>query len=278
MRKEIVATLSVGLTLAALLLASNDRLGRLLIETGQPALAARTMSDPVRRGAAHYEAGAYDAAVYDWKRSGDVDAPYNLGNAFARSGKLQLAVKAYDLALRRNPHDEDAIANRKLVLALAMHADAKGQPSGIANVAASRESSTRSSSDKGGDDTSSEGDGLAGDRQASSDAARGGRNKIERRGQASARTLEQGQSSSSGSASDTTGRAGKGSGMTNRAESDMSKPDQVQSSQQELAEATSQWFAAIPDDPLHFVRLRIQAEHGRRLAAGIALQPGGGQW
>ncbi|MGI6854863.1 tetratricopeptide repeat protein [Mesorhizobium sp. 1B3] len=276
----LLTGLSLALAVVVLVLATNDRLGRLLLHAGHPALAARLLHDPAWRGVAHYQTGSYDTAIRDWKQSNDNNNAYNLGNALARDGKLQSALKAYDIALKRNPEDQDALANRKLVLAaLAAQRSAGSQPVGSANASGGRESSAaRSQTDQGGDDASSQGDGMAGDRQASGEAARGGRNKAERRGEASTRTAEQGQGSASGSASDTMGRAGEGGGTTSRAETDLSQPGNVQSGEQELAQATSQWFASIPDEPLHFVRLRIQAERGKRLAAGTALQAGGGQW
>lgn len=276
----LLTILSMAVAAVVLVLAANDRFGRLLLYAGRPALAAKLLYDPAWRGAAHYQAGSYDAAIRDWKQSDDSNNAYNLGNALARDGKLQGALKAYEIALKRNPEDQDALANRKLVLAvLAEQRKAGNQPAGSANASGDRESSAaRSQADHAGDDVSSQGDGMAGDRQASGEAARGGRNKAERRGEASTSTTEQGQGAASGSASDTTGRAGEGGGTTGRAETDLSQPGDVQSSEQELAQATSQWFASITDEPLHFVRLRIQAERGRRLAAGTALQAGGGQW
>ncbi|MFX7552521.1 tetratricopeptide repeat protein, partial [Acinetobacter baumannii] len=85
--------------------------GRLLMGLGLPGLAADVFTDPAWRAAALYEAGRYDAAIALF-RAGGRRASYNLGNALARAGDLDGALAAYDEALRFNPRDADAQANR----------------------------------------------------------------------------------------------------------------------------------------------------------------------
>ncbi|NOZ66340.1 MAG: VWA domain-containing protein [Alphaproteobacteria bacterium] len=82
---------------------------------GDYSAAARIFSDPDWKASALYKAGKYSAAasLYDSKKSENSD--FNRGNALARSGALEKAVKAYDMALKANPKDADAQFNRNLV-------------------------------------------------------------------------------------------------------------------------------------------------------------------
>src|SRR5690606_21250613 len=61
-----------------------------------------------------YRAGRHDEAERIWRQLPGADAAYNRGNALARAGRLEEALKAYDEALSRQPGMEDAVANRAL--------------------------------------------------------------------------------------------------------------------------------------------------------------------
>lgn len=85
------------------------------LRQGHAGQAQQLAQDPAWRGAAAYRAGDYAAAAQALQQAKGIDAPYNLGNALARLGRYRDAIKAYDLALQRNPHNDDARTNRKLV-------------------------------------------------------------------------------------------------------------------------------------------------------------------
>jgi Ca-activated chloride channel homolog len=70
---------------------------------------------PAWRGAAAYRAGDYAAAAQALQQASGGDAAYNLGNALARQGRYQRAIEAYDHALKLDPGNTDAKANRKAV-------------------------------------------------------------------------------------------------------------------------------------------------------------------
>src|SRR5690606_14491363 len=71
----------------------------------------------MERGREAYRAGDFERAASAWRGLPGPDAAYNLGNALAKQGRYEEAVAAYDETLRRQPGMEDAIANRKAVLA-----------------------------------------------------------------------------------------------------------------------------------------------------------------
>lgn len=85
------------------------------LANGHPQRAERLAQSPALRGSAAYRAGDYAAAAKAFSAAQGADAAYNLGNALARQGHYRKAIKAYDKALKRDPHHADARANRKAV-------------------------------------------------------------------------------------------------------------------------------------------------------------------
>ncbi|MBN8923019.1 MAG: colicin transporter [Rhodanobacter sp. 68-29] len=82
---------------------------------GDAKQAMQLARDPAWRGAAAYRAGDYAAASQALREAKGGDAAYNLGNALARGGKYQDAIRAYDRALQIDPANADAKANRQAV-------------------------------------------------------------------------------------------------------------------------------------------------------------------
>ena len=80
-----------------------------------PGQAATQLDDPEWKGSALYRSGQFDAAARAFAKADGPRGSYNRGNALARAGKLEEALKAYDAALAANPELEDARHNRKLV-------------------------------------------------------------------------------------------------------------------------------------------------------------------
>jgi Ca-activated chloride channel homolog len=92
-----------------------DQQGEALMQQGDAAAAAKVYRDTRRKAYAELKAGDYATAARDLAAFDDSDAHYNRGNALAHAGDLQGAIDAYEAALKRDPHNRDAIQNRKLV-------------------------------------------------------------------------------------------------------------------------------------------------------------------
>ncbi|MEJ1117241.1 hypothetical protein V9K92_01990 [Phyllobacterium sp. CCNWLW109] len=280
MKKSFLALLL--LIVPILLLMSNDRAGRLMLWAGYPDLATHMLADPAWRGVAYYRAGDYKSAIAALQATRSAEAAYNLGNAFAHDGKLPLAARAYDIALKRNPGDNAAYANRQLVQSLMQtQKEAGDTAAGVASSTAAKEKQggENEASDDDAGTKSTSGDGMAGQREAAGNAQIAGSSKVDRRGDARNSELQAGMGSSKGAATDSGGSAGKNGGQTTRASVDDTIPVQAAlESKLETEQATLQWLAQIPDDPVRFLRLRIAAEHKQRQEKGIAIQSKDSLW
>jgi Ca-activated chloride channel family protein len=85
------------------------------LRDGHAKQAQQLAHDPAWRGAAAYRAGDFAAAAQALRQAPGGDAAYNLGNALARQGEYRQAIAAYDDALKLDPANADATANRKAV-------------------------------------------------------------------------------------------------------------------------------------------------------------------
>jgi len=92
-----------------------DQQAAAALKNGDASRAQQLARDPAWRGAAAYRAGDYASADKALRSLPGSDAQYNLGNALAKQGNYQGALDAYDRALKADPKNADAIANRKAV-------------------------------------------------------------------------------------------------------------------------------------------------------------------
>lgn len=77
--------------------------------------AVEEFRDPAWRAAAAYRNGDYQRALDHLEGIDDTDAAYNRGNALARMGRIEEAMKSYERALQRQPDHEDASYNLDLL-------------------------------------------------------------------------------------------------------------------------------------------------------------------
>ncbi|HKR76343.1 MAG TPA: tetratricopeptide repeat protein [Rhodanobacter sp.] len=93
----------------------RDQQAAAALRQGDAKQALQLARDPAWRGAAAYRAGDYAAAAQALQEAKGGDAAYNLGNALAREGRYQDAIHAYNRALKLDPANADAKANRQAV-------------------------------------------------------------------------------------------------------------------------------------------------------------------
>lgn len=73
--------------------------------------AAQMFKKPQWRGAAAYKNGDYQKAYKEFSQGADATALYNQGNALAKMGKIDDAIKMYEEVLKQNPDFADAKFN-----------------------------------------------------------------------------------------------------------------------------------------------------------------------
>jgi Ca-activated chloride channel family protein len=93
----------------------KDQQAAKALAADDPQKAAGLFESSQWQGAAEYRAGNFDGAVTAFSGLDSDDDRYNLGNALARKGQLDEALKAYDEVLQLSPGMEDARFNRELV-------------------------------------------------------------------------------------------------------------------------------------------------------------------
>lgn len=72
----------------------------------------------LQQGVTFYRAGNYEKAIYFFSQGKTAEDYYNLGNTHAKMQQYELALKAYDNALRLKPNFSEAVFNRKLIAEL----------------------------------------------------------------------------------------------------------------------------------------------------------------
>jgi Ca-activated chloride channel family protein len=77
--------------------------------------AAQQFSNPSWKAAAQYKSGDYEAAAESYANQQNASGYFNQGNALAKQGKLEEAIKAYDKSLLLEPAGKDAKENKALL-------------------------------------------------------------------------------------------------------------------------------------------------------------------
>lgn len=84
------------------------------LKNGDAKKAAENFESPEWKASAQYRAGDYVGAAQNFAKIDTANGHYNRGNALAKAGKLEDAIRAYDEALKRDANLEDAKKNRDL--------------------------------------------------------------------------------------------------------------------------------------------------------------------
>jgi len=94
---------------------NRDQLGQAALQQGDNTRAAELFNNPEWKAAAEYKASNYEQAIKQLNNINTADAHYNRGNALAKSGQLDEAIKAYNRAIELQTDHEDAKYNKDLV-------------------------------------------------------------------------------------------------------------------------------------------------------------------
>lgn len=100
------------------------------LQAGDAEAAAEQFTDSAWKASAQYKAGDYENAAEHFSQINTADGHYNRGNALARGGQLDEAIKAYDKALEIDPTLQDATDNKNLVEQVKQQQENKDQQNG----------------------------------------------------------------------------------------------------------------------------------------------------
>lgn len=89
-----------------------DQQAQKIYEKHNYAKAAEKFENKDWKAAAQYQAGNFDKAAEQFQQTNNF---YNLGNALAKKGELEEALAAYEQAIKKNPNDNEAKENKKIV-------------------------------------------------------------------------------------------------------------------------------------------------------------------
>ena len=268
-----------------------DQQAQAQLDAGNAKEAQSIAKDPSLRGTAAYRAEDYASAAENFDRPDSADAKYNLGNALAKQGRFDDALKAYDSALAQAPDMDDAKANKKSVedwLKQQKKQDQKNQPSDKSD-----------SDDHRGDQQQKPGEGDSTGQKSNDDQNQDQKNDGKDQQADSDKKGDQQQSSSQ----DDPGKAGKDSQRNQAGDNDKTQTpkggEADQKAQQqfqkdmdqavdrgekksdtenkpvrlgavegdgrnEKQEAVEQWLQRVPDDPGGLLRRKFLLEYQRR--------------
>ncbi len=216
------------------------------------AKAAKQFENPDWKAAAHYKAGEYDKALESLKSSKSTSSAYNQGNALAKAGQLEEAVKAYDKALAMNPDNSDAKHNKAVVeKALEKQEqeqnqdqkkDEKQQDKGDSEPNKEGEQSQQSDQNKNGEKPEQKPERKPSDQQQSEEN-QDQQNKAEQK-------------------KPETSQAEQGKDEANKQDKEQIPAMPELSDEQQ--QANEQWLKRIPDDPAGLLKRKFKYQYGQR--------------
>lgn len=238
---------------------NRNQQAREKLEDGAAAEAAALFENPTWRAVAQYRAGDYDGSAAGFReRAGEspaaaeADGLYNLGNALARSGKLEAAIDAYEQALEIDPQSEDAAWNRDQVKEFLKQQE---------NAQSGDKGNQESPAESGGESEQAEGDSQSeqqGEEGASGDPG-------DESEQSSARGDEMSQEDLDALQQELDRAAQEAEEQQAEQQEAMSEAEMLaQRRAQEQTQAMEQWLRRIPNDPGGLLRRKFRYQYQRQ--------------
>lgn len=241
-----------------------DQAGQRAFEREDYATAARRYADPAWRAAARYRAGDYAAAVRELDGRQDAESLYNRGNAFAREGRYDEALAAYDAALKAAPTHDDAKYNKTLIEDLLRERDSPEETP--RDDEAGQQQNQGGQRRQDGDQGSGQGQqenahaGESGD-EAEDAAPPSTREEAERKRRRDAEQAAQAREADARQNGQGTGEAASDDADARQADAADAAHDAA--GRREEAIAAEQWLRQVPDDPGGLWRRKFRYQYQR---------------
>lgn len=280
---------------------TKDQQAQRELNNGNAKKAAEQFTSPEWKASAQYRAGDFASAAESFAKIDTASGHYNRGNALAKSGKLEDAIKAYDEALKRDANLEDAKKNRALAEKLLQQQkdqqqdqndkdknqdDNNKDKNDPQNKDDKQDSDKQNSDKKDGDPQNSDSKGQDGkenqkdnenkDQQQSnsqSSSANNGKDSAKESTQQSSQSAKQslqdankaqsGQSSSAAQSQPATQAGSQASSAAGSAANKAQQAAQIDESKltPEQKQALEQWLRRVPDDPAGLLRNKFKYQY-----------------
>ena len=227
---------------------TDDQQGYKALQQGNTEAAQGLFENPQWQASAAYKNQDYKTAVEQYSQGKSADDSYNLGNALARSGELDGAIKAYDQALIIKPDMDDAIANRQLVEQLKQQQQQQNQ-------------------DQKGDTQDQDGESQDQDQQQSQSQQQSESEQQQNTGeenQSAEQEQEQEQEEQSKAASDEEQSEEEQSEEEQSEEQQSKQKSEEDSLKEQQQMELQQWLRRVPDDPGGLLKQKFRYQSQQR--------------
>ena len=232
---------------------SNQR-GSILFEQGDHEAAAELFDRSDWKASSLYRSGKYDEALKFWNLDDSENSQYNQGNALAKMGRYEDAIKAYQQVLEGNPQHKDAIYNKQLL------------EDTLKQQQQQQDNKSPQQGDPGKDQNTGEKQQQAQDGSDTSQADQQSEQQSEQES-AAQESPDQQQQGAEAQASKSEQSAADKEGSV-EAEADSERDSQMSE------QAANQWLRKIPDDPGGLLRRKFLYQYKNRRPADAELN----QW
>jgi len=272
---------------------TKDQQAQRELNKGDAKKAAEQFTSPEWKASAQYRAGDYASAAESFAKIDTTSGHYNRGNALAKSGKLEDAIKAYDEALKRDAKLEDAKKNRALTEKLLKqqknqqqdqqqdqnekdkNKDQKDQQNKDGKQDSDKQNPEEKDGDQQNQDSKNQNDKENQEkkdqqqRNSQSSSANNGKDSAKESAQQSSQSAQQssqeankaksGQSSSAGQAQQES-QASSAAGSTGNTAQQAAQLDESKLTP-EQKQALEQWLRRVPDDPAGLLHNKFKYQY-----------------
>ncbi|WP_333874268.1 VWA domain-containing protein [Methylobacter sp.] len=226
------------------------------------AKAAEQFENPDWKAAADYKAGEYDKALENLKNSKSVSSTYNQGNALAKAGQLEQAVKAYEKALAINPNDADAKHNKDVVEKELEKQKQQNQQKD--DKQQSKEQSEKDSQqNKDNEQSEKSGEQKSDQNKSEEKPEQKPEQKQSDKQQSEENQQQQNKAEEKKPESEKPQQAEQSKDEENKEQAKEQTPASAQPSD-EQQQANEQWLKRIPDDPAGLLKRKFKYQYGQR--------------